>query len=87
MSKYSYFTVGYSHNTKRFFIDEDVNDAYFKDGCIWDDETETWSMNDDVKEIDENAMLNLKDAIYVENEIIKYREDGKQPSFWHKLTS
>ena len=80
MSKYSYFTVGYSHNTKRVFIDEDVNDAYFTDGCIWDDETETWSTTDDVYEIDENAMLNLQDALYVENEIIKYRkeeEDGE----------
>ena len=77
MSKYSYFTVAYSHKNKRFFIDEDVNDMFFIDGCIWDDETETWSMNDDVKEIDDNAMLDLQDAINLKNEMLKDREDGE----------
>lgn len=77
MSKYSYFTVAYSHENKRFFIDGDVNDAYFTEGCIWDDETETWSMNDCVQEIDENAMLDLQDAINLENEVLKDREDGE----------
>ena len=80
MSKYSYFTVGYSHDSKRFFIDGDVNDMFFTDGCIWDDETETWSMNDDVYEIDEKAMLKLKDAIYLENEILKYKEEEEEES-------
>lgn len=45
MTKYSYYTVVFNHETGRYFVDGDII-SELTDGCMFDTESEEWSYPD-----------------------------------------